>query len=235
MWGTMRPPIADAVAGGGAALLATAVYAVARQDGRAWASSWPGHLLGVAGILLMLFAAVDYGRRKRALAAPDTTMRDAMRLHVVAGLLGPYLVILHSGFAFGGLAGVLSLVMVVVVGSGIVGRALYTAVPRHVGVADPVRAAMLDAELARLELASADLLRQGDPDPARREALRHEMLNARHQEEVLRATWRANGPAESWRRLLRLWWYLHSPMSAALWVLAAVHVVAALWYATLSR
>ena len=97
----MRPPIADAVAGGGAALLATAVYAMARVDGRAWASSWPGHLLGVAGMLLMLFAAVDYGRRKRALAAADVTMREAMRLHVVAGLLWPYLVILHSGLAFG--------------------------------------------------------------------------------------------------------------------------------------
>lgn len=235
MWGTMRPPIADAIAGGGVALIATVIYVVARETGPRWASTWPGHLLGIAGILLMLFAAVDYGRRKRAVAAPDVAMRDAMRLHVIAGLLGPFLVILHSGFAFGGLAGVLTLAMVIVVASGIVGRALYTAMPRHAGVADPVRAAMLDAELARLELANADLIRHGDPDPARREALRHEMLNVRHQEEVLRANWQAEGPAETWRRVLRVWWYLHVPLSATLWVLAAVHIVAALWYATPSR
>lgn len=231
----MQPRIAEATAAGLAALLATALFVVARSDGTNWAGTVPGHLLGVLGVLLMVVAAADYTRRKRAQGTNDTAMRTAMQRHVLAGLLGPYLVILHSGFAFAGLAGVLTLVMVMVVASGLIGRAIFTAVPRLVTTADPVRAAMLDAELARLEARNAELLRQGDPDPAERERIRREMTVVRHQEEVLRADWQAEGGAVLWRRALSGWWYLHIPMSAALWVLALVHIVAALWYATLSR
>ena len=172
-----------------------------------------------------------------ATPAPLTflAMRTAMRSHVIAGVLGPYLVILHSGFAFRGLAGALTLLMVLVVVSGVVGRAIFTAVPRQVSLIDPVRAAMLDADLARLETENADLLRRGDPDPARREAVRREMIALRHREELARSEWRVAGGTELWRRALGFWWYLHIPVSAALWVLAAAHIVAALWYGTLSR
>ena len=77
--------------------------------------------------------------------------------------------------------------------SGVVGRAIFTAVPRQVSLIDPVRAAMLDAELARLETENADLLRRGDPDPARREAVRREMIALRHREELARSEWRVAG------------------------------------------
>jgi hypothetical protein len=157
-----------------------------------------------------------------------------MRSHVVAGLVGPYLVILHSGFAFRGLAGVLTLLMVIVVASGVVGRAIMSAVPVRVGLVDPVRAAMLDAELARLETMEAELSRESAADAVRMDALQREMVATRHEQELLRTQWRQRGAGKTMRCLLSIWWYLHVPVSAALWVLASAHVVAALYYATLS-
>jgi hypothetical protein len=50
-----------------------------------------------------------------------------MQVHVFAGLVGPYLVLLHTAFEFQGLAGVLTLIMLVVLMSGILGRYVYTA------------------------------------------------------------------------------------------------------------
>jgi hypothetical protein len=153
---------------------------------------------------------------------------------MVAGLLGPYLVILHSGFAFHGLAGALTLAMVLVVASGVVGRAAMSSMPVNVELADPVRVAMLDAELARLETKEAELARRGDASEAERTEIRHAMLAVRHEQELLRSQWTRTGGAAVARRTLSVWWLLHVPVSAALWILAAVHVVAVLYYGTWS-
>jgi hypothetical protein len=231
----MRRNTAELVGASSAALLATLAYLAWREVGARWAGTWPGHLLGIAGLALMLWAGFGYSWRKRHPASGDVAMKVAMQSHVVAGLVGPYLVILHSGLAFRGLAGVLTLVMVLVVASGVVGRAIYSALPRDVVAADPVRAAMLDADLARLEIEHAELLRQGDPDPAARQRLRRAMTALHHEEELLRSEWRQTGGTMNWRRFFSIWWFLHVPVSAALWVLAGVHVVASLYYATFGR
>jgi hypothetical protein len=224
--------IADAAAGVVAALLATVAFVVWRTGTERWASAWPGHALGVLGIALMLWAGFAYTWRKRATSQANAPMRAAMRTHVIAGLLGPYLVILHSGLAFHGLAGVLTLLTVLVVASGLVGRAVFTAVPRQVAVADPVRAAMLEADLARLEASQADLLRADVPPGEQLDAVRRRMVEVRHEQEHLRNEWREAGPSVLWRRVMSVWWLLHVPLSLALWVLAAAHVVATLYYRT---
>lgn len=210
-------------------------YLVARPGVVRWAAAPAGHLLGVLGIGLMLWAGFGYTWRKRSTVPGATAMRAAMYTHVMAGLLGPLLVILHSGFAFHGVAGVLSLAMVLVVVSGVVGRALFGAVPREVTVADPIRLAMLDAELARLEVQLADAARAPSPDAALEAQLRRAMTDLQHEQEVLRTSWRAAGGAVAWRKVLSGWWFLHVPVSMALWLLALAHVAGALWYGTLSR
>jgi hypothetical protein len=225
---------AEAGAGIASAGLATIAFVVWRDGSARWASALPGHLLGVVGVLLMLWAGFAYTWRKRRAAPGPSAMRGAMRAHIVAGLVGPYLVILHSGFAFAGVAGASTLAMVLVVASGLVGRALFTAVPRQVEVADPVRAAMLDAEMARLETQLAELARAPVPDDARRSELRGAMTAVRHEQEHLRNNWRDAGPAVVWRRVLSVWWFLHVPVSMALWILAAAHIAGALYYATFS-
>ena len=50
---------------------------------------------------------------------------------MVTGLVGPYMVLLHTAMKFNGFAGLTMLLTVVVVVSGVVGRYLYTRVPRR--------------------------------------------------------------------------------------------------------
>lgn len=240
-------------------MLSTVAYVAWRAGSARWASALPGHAMGIVGMALMVWAGFAYTWRKRRVAPGDSSMGGAMLGHIVAGLVGPYLVILHSGFAFHGVAGFLTLLMVLVVASGVMGRAVFTAVPRQIGLADPVRAALLEAEEARLEAAMADLSRAqaravagagegagagageggGDGMPAsldaQRDALRAELVSVRHEQEHLRGEWRVRGASARWRRVLSVWWFLHVPVSMALWVLALAHAGGALYYATLAR
>lgn len=234
MWATARHRTIDlsvALAGAAGGLAAFLLL-----GGRAprFPSTLAGHLLGAVGLALMLWAGFGYSWRKRR-AAAGGAMQRAMRLHVIGGTLGPLLVLLHSGFGFRGLAGILVLVTIVVAASGVLGRLAFTAAPRAVSVSDPVRAAMLDAELARLEVLAADRARGGVDDPEGDDSLRARMVALRHEQEHLRAHWRQAPASGAWRAMLSGWWYLHVPLSYGLWVLAAAHVVAALWFSSFSR
>ena len=236
----------ELVGGGVAAVLSTVAYVAWRGGSARWASALPGHALGIIGMGLMVWAGFAYTWRKRRVAPGDSSMGGAMQGHIIAGLVGPYLVILHSGFAFHGVAGVLTLLMVLVVASGVMGRAVFTAVPRQIGLADPVRAALLEAAMADLSRAQAragagagagekgGAAMPASPD-AQRDALRAELVSVRHEQEHLRGKWRVRGASARWRRVLSVWWFLHVPVSMALWVLALAHAGGALYYATLSR
>jgi cytochrome b561 len=76
-------------------------------------------------------------------------MASWLRFHIVTGLVGPYMVLLHTTMRFSGLAGLAMLLTVVVVVSGAVGRYLYTATPRTVDGAGP-EASAPDAHAGRL-------------------------------------------------------------------------------------
>lgn len=90
----------------------------------------PGHASGIAGGLLMLWAAFGYSWRKNPAHRAEDSGRTWLWSHVVAGLAGPALVLLHGGFTARGLAGITTLLMLVVVASGVAGRWVYTALPR---------------------------------------------------------------------------------------------------------
>jgi hypothetical protein len=77
-------------------------------------------------------------------------MSGWLQFHIFTGLVGPYLVLLHTSWKFNGLAGVVMLLTVVIVASGIIGRYIYTAVPRTRD-GDAVEAAAIDAELKAIE------------------------------------------------------------------------------------
>jgi hypothetical protein len=105
----------------------TALYLLAARRGVPGPGDLVGHGLGIVGFLLMVVAETAYSWRKRpARTGPGPTVRW-LQLHVVAGLVGPYLVLLHSAFRFRGLAGVLSLLTLVIVVSGVAGRYWYAA------------------------------------------------------------------------------------------------------------
>lgn len=90
-----------------------------------------GHALGIIGTLLMVMTEVLYSLRKRtALLSWAGPVRYWLSFHIFTGIVGPFLVLMHTGLAFRGLAGLSVFLMLIVVGSGFIGRYLYTALPR---------------------------------------------------------------------------------------------------------
>ncbi len=89
-----------------------------------------GHTLGVVGFLMMLMTETLYSIRKHNRQARWGKMSNWLSFHIFTGLVGPYMVLLHTAWQFNGLAGILTLLTVIIVASGFVGRYFYTAIPR---------------------------------------------------------------------------------------------------------
>ncbi len=148
-----------------------------------------GELLGVVGMLLMLATETVYSMRKRIRglqwAGP---LRLWLSLHIFTGIVGPFLVVLHSAFAVGGMAGVALALTGVVVASGLVGRYIYTAVPR-------TRAGV---EFSRDELSmrAATLERELEAWAMRKPVI----------EKVLAERARAGVPRQNWARVFMRTW-----------------------------
>ncbi len=85
-----------------------------------------GYYLGLAGALMML-ALFSYSLRKRlAWLRRLGAMRHWFRLHMTLGILGPTLILLHARYHLGSLnAAVAFYSMLIVAGSGVVGRFIY--------------------------------------------------------------------------------------------------------------
>jgi hypothetical protein len=239
----------------------TGIYAAGVN---AW-GQWPvssglfGHLMGVVGFLMMLSTETLYSLRKRSRAARWGKMSTWLQIHIFTGIVGSYMVVLHSAWRFQGLAGVLTLLTVVIVLSGFVGRYIYTSVPRS---ADGVALEMeeIQREVSTLEksisLAHKSTL-QGSLQTAavfsgagagseiptrpiqsrkRSQAVSRQWKNKLHQLERRRDTLnRQLKSLAAARRMLSVWHSVHIPIGVALFTLAFFHIGAALYYATLSR
>jgi hypothetical protein len=94
------------------------------------ASNFFGHTLGVVGFILMLMTETLYTIRKRSRRARWGRISSWLDFHIFTGLVGPYLVLLHTSWKFNGLAGMVMLMTVMVVTSGFIGRYIYTSIPR---------------------------------------------------------------------------------------------------------
>ena len=94
------------------------------------ASGLFGHAIGILGFVLMLMTEILYSLRKRSRNARWGRMAGWLQFHIFTGLVGPYMVLLHTSWKFNGLAGLLTLFTLIIVASGFVGRYIYTAVPR---------------------------------------------------------------------------------------------------------
>jgi hypothetical protein len=115
-----------------ACIIITAVYTFMVTWYRAIpaASSLFGHLIGIIGFVLMLLAETLYSFRKRSRRARWGSMQSWLQFHIFTGLVGPFMVLLHSSWKFNGLAGASMLLTVIIVISGFVGRYIYTLIPR---------------------------------------------------------------------------------------------------------
>ena len=114
-----------------ACLIITAAYVVYSIFAAPSGGNPFGHFIGIVGMILMLMTETIYTIRKRARWLRWLgSLRLWLSFHIFTGIVGPLLVLLHSAFAVGGLAGFALLMTGVVVLSGFVGRYIYTAVPR---------------------------------------------------------------------------------------------------------
>jgi len=94
------------------------------------ASEWFGHGMGILGFIFMLMTESLYSLRKRSRSVKWGRMSTWLQFHIFTGLVGPYMVLLHTSWKFSGLAGVSTLFTVVIVISGFIGRYIFTRIPR---------------------------------------------------------------------------------------------------------
>jgi hypothetical protein len=107
-----------------------------------------GHALGILGALLMVMTETLYSARKRLSIIKVGQLRHWLSFHIFTGIVGPALVLMHTGFEFRGLAGLTMGLTVLVVASGFLGRYIYTGVPRTLAGVEVDRRT-LEVELQR--------------------------------------------------------------------------------------
>jgi hypothetical protein len=197
-------------------------FALVNAVGAEPRSSGPvGHGLGIVGFVLMLMTETLYSLRKRSRLARWGRTANWLRFHIVTGLVGPYLVLLHAAWRYQGLAGLVMLMTVVVVISGFTGRYIYTRVPRNAdGLMLEASELRAQAEAVRLALATGGTT---DAKELRRLTARQTQLE------------RQAASIGAVRRAMGVWTSIHIPLGVALFTAAFVHVVAALYFATFLR
>ena len=197
-----------------AAIVVTAAYVVVTQAAGVMppAANLFGHGIGILGFVLMLMTEILYTLRKRAKSARWGKVSSWLKFHIFTGLVGSYLVLLHPAMRFNGIAAVLSLLTGIVVLSGATGRYLYTRAPR--GEADEVIRAVAPAPVVA----------------ARGPAAAQEMSPAAGPGRPVTPLV-ATVPRP--RKGLAMWRAIHVPLTFVLFAVAVVHIVGAVYYATL--
>ena len=255
-----------------AVLAITTIYlfAVTIFNGIPRASGLFGHGIGILGFILMLMTETLYTLRKRSRSARWGRMSSWLNFHIFTGIVGPYMVLLHSSWKFNGLAGIVMLLTVIIVISGFIGRYIYTAVPRTVDGVE-IEASVLEQQIAATEIevrawlgANPAAARQLEPGLATAAGGGSFSLSGINQGWRQRQRWRrlkrsADGASRAQldqlqglfkrqetlrrqtaslaqaRRLLAVWHTVHIPIGMALFTAAFIHVIAAIYYATLLR
>ena len=131
-------------------------------------SAWGG-LLAVTGSVLMLFPlfymAIKRIQRLKKWITQFASMRTFLSIHIYAGIVGPILVLLHTGHKFNSAIGiVLTALTLIVVLSGFVGRYLMQQISSEIRekktmLLELQRAYQLEAETIASHPERADLLR----------------------------------------------------------------------------
>jgi hypothetical protein len=114
------------------------------------ASDFFGHSLGILGFVLMIMTETLYTWRKRSRSSRWGRMSGWLQFHIFTGIVGPFLVLIHTSWKFQGLAGITMLLTVIIVLSGFFGRYIYTAVPRTVDGVE-VEGTLLHSQIDKTE------------------------------------------------------------------------------------
>jgi len=191
------------------------------------ASGLFGHGIGILGFILMLMTETLYSFRKRSRSARWGRMADWLDFHIFTGIVGPYMVLLHSSWKFNGLAGIVTLMTLIVVLSGFVGRYLYTSIPRTLEGVE-MQAGEIESRLQAIDIALAS----PEPPVTSSAYAGVHLDRLSKQRDLLR---RQLAALAMTRRLMALWHAIHVPLGLALFTAAFIHIAAAIYYATLLR
>lgn len=125
-----------------------------------------GYWLGVAGSVMMLILLSYPLRKYMRFARSWGNIKGWFWLHIVLGVLGPLLILLHSNFQTGSLNAAVALYsMLLVAGSGVAGRFIFQRINRglqgeQVSRQEMMRKAGLDREDAQSRLSFAPAVEQ---------------------------------------------------------------------------
>ena len=90
-----------------------------------------GHGLGILGSLMMIVGVAMYSIRKRVRRMESKgALRTWLTIHIFLCTLGPWFVLLHTAFRFGGIISIAFWSMTAVVFSGVFGRYIYVRIPK---------------------------------------------------------------------------------------------------------
>lgn len=106
------------------------IYLLLARGGVPRSSGFWGHAMGILGFTLMLGAEVLYSWRKQKRGTKWGRLSTWLQTHIYLGLVGPFLVLLHSAWKLNGLAGATMLLTLLMVATGFLCSYVYTAVPR---------------------------------------------------------------------------------------------------------
>jgi len=125
----------------GSALISGMEYYLPPLDARAYSELAPlfaptglvGQGMGVIGTALLTLGVVGYSARKRVrFLARAGALKHWLQVHIFLCTLGPFLVLLHTSFKFGGIVSIAFWSMAVVVLSGVFGRYVYVRIPKTI-------------------------------------------------------------------------------------------------------
>lgn len=106
---------------------------LARDDGYISAERGIGYLLGIGGAASMLLLLTYSARKRFGFMRRWGAVRHWFRVHMLLGLIGPAMIIAHSNFKLGSTNAAVALIcMLLVSGSGLIGRYIYTRI--HLGL-----------------------------------------------------------------------------------------------------
>jgi len=90
-----------------------------------------GLFYGIAGFTLIVLNLTYLVRSSQVRWEWMGSLRSWMSMHVFTGIIGPFLIVLHSAFLLRSpIAALAAVSLIIVVGSGVSGRYIYTRVPR---------------------------------------------------------------------------------------------------------
>lgn len=108
-----------------------------------------GVKLGILGVLLFSFLFLYAIRKRWKWLSKIGKTKQWLDFHILFGISAPVVITLHSSFKLRGLAGLAYWIMMAVAASGIVGRYLYSQIPRSLSAAE-LTFKDVEALLARL-------------------------------------------------------------------------------------